>query len=190
MVQLRYVTVSWSLFYTTLSGRIMDNRQIDNQNLQIDKLQMYNWQIDNRQIDNLQIDNRQIDDMTFSKIDSAIPFCLASWIWKLTTWCWYLKYRGWVGEGLSNFFILASWVRNWQHGIVALKKCIFWYDRRGDRAGWTLATTSTTVAEAGLVLNWLFLRSGIWRKRGKNKINNNNNNFGVIVCYIYVKKCK
>ena len=135
MVQLRYVTVPWSLFYTTLSGRIIDNRQIDNQNLQIDKLQMYNWQIDNWQIDNLQIDNRQIDDMTFSKIDSAIPLCLASWIWKLTTWCWYLKYRGWVGEGLSNFFILASWVRNWQHGIVALKKCIFWYDRRGDRVG-------------------------------------------------------
>ena len=83
MVQLRYVTVSWSLFYTTLGGRIIDNRQIDNQNLQIDKLQMYNWQIDNRQIDNLQIDNRQIDNLTFSKIDSAIPL---SWPHELGNW--------------------------------------------------------------------------------------------------------
>ena len=65
-------------------GRIIDNLQIDNlqiDNRQIDNLtnfrQIDNRQIDNltnfRQIDNRQIDNWQIDNLSFSKIDTAIP---------------------------------------------------------------------------------------------------------------------
>ena len=54
------------IFAKQLGGQIIDNLQIDN------------LQIDNRKIDNLtnfwQIDNLQIDNLTFSKIDSGIPF--------------------------------------------------------------------------------------------------------------------
>ena len=81
-------------------GRIIDNLQIDN--LQID-----NRQIDNRQIDNL-TNIRQIDNLSFSKINSAIPL---SWPHELGNW-----HHGVVifimGEVRpSNSFILASWVR-------------------------------------------------------------------------------
>ena len=74
-------------------GQIIDNQQIDN--LQID-----NRQIDNRQIDNLtnfwQIDNGQIANLSFSKIDSAIPLPWPHGLGKSTSWCCYL-YHGWGG---------------------------------------------------------------------------------------------
>ena len=68
-----------------------------------------NLQINNRCIDNL-TNFRQIDNLTFSKIDSAIPLpCphgLGNWHHGV------LLSLSWVGEvGLSNFFALASWVR-------------------------------------------------------------------------------
>ena len=74
-------------------GRIIDNRQIDN------------LQIDNRQIDNL-TNFRQIDNLTFSKIDSAIPLpCphgLGNWHHGVVIFI--------MGEVRpSNSFILASW---------------------------------------------------------------------------------
>ena len=54
------------------SGRIIDNLQIDNR--QIDNRQTDTGNLTNfRQIDNRKIDNRKTDNLSYSKIDSAIP---------------------------------------------------------------------------------------------------------------------
>ena len=81
------------------------------------------------QIDNRQIDNRQIDNLSFSKIDTTIPFpCphgLGNWHHGVVIFI--------MGEvRLSHSFTLASWgsirlglseVR--LGGLVALKICVF-----------------------------------------------------------------
>ena len=54
------------------------------------------------------IDNRQIDNLTFLKIDSAISL---SWSHELGNWHHGLVIFSNGEVGLSNSFILASWIR-------------------------------------------------------------------------------